>query len=110
MNTPISITFTIADLIKLLFGALGFVVLIYLFLVLKETYKILKTSNDFYNKNAEYIDVFMKDGSTIINKVSIVAESIPDEPLGFLDEFKNSFPLFQGLISFVMSIFGLNKK
>lgn len=110
MNTPISITFTIADLLKLLFGALGFVVLIYLFLVLKETYKILKTSNNFYNKNAEYIDVFMKDGSTIVNKVSVVAESIPDEPLGFLDELKNSFPLLQGLISLVMGVFGLNKK
>lgn len=109
MNTPISITFTIIDLFKVLFGTLGIIALIYLSLVLKEAYKILKRSNEFYVKNAEYIDIFMEDGATIVNKVSVVAKSIPDEPLGFLDELKSSFPMFQGLISFVMNIFGLNK-
>lgn len=110
MNIPISITFTLADLIWGTCVIVGIITLVYLLLVLRQTYKLLKSWFEFYNKNSEYIDVFVKDGSVIIHKAGVIAENIPDEPLTILDDFKGGFSVIQTLITMFLSFFTGNKK
>ena len=101
MNIPISITFTIADILWTCFYVLISAILVYLLLVLKEVYFILKSSKEFYNKNSDTIESLVKDSSVIIHKTSIIAENIPEEPLAFIDDLKNSFPMLQGIITLI---------
>lgn len=110
MNTPIIITFTLADILWTTLNILGVVILVYLFLVLKELYKILKATTNFYNKNSESIDTFIKDGSVIVHKVSVIAESVPEEPFAFLDDIKSGFPIVQSLLSMIFGMFAGGKK
>lgn len=109
MNVPINITFTLSDLLIGSCMILGLAVLVYLLLVLKHTYQLLKSCSEFYRKNSEYIDIFVKDGSIIVHKAGVVAESIPEEPLAIFNEFKGGFSFVQTLISLLMSFISGNK-
>ena len=111
MNIPISITFTIADILWMSFCVLIWAILIYLFLILKEVYFIVKSSKEFYSKNSETINTLIKDSSVIVHKTSVIAENIPEEPLAFINDIKKSFPILQGLITLMTGFLsGLKNK
>lgn len=107
MNTVISISFTIKDLICFVFGILGFGIAVYLLLILREFYGFIKSSKELYCNNKDHINSLIKDSANIINRVNLVSENISKSEIFDLD-IKNTFPLLQSLFSIVTSIF--NKK
>lgn len=105
MDTVINISFTLKDIIYLFFSVLGLGIFVYLFLILKEVYVFLKSSRELCFKNKKHINSLIEDSATIVNKVSTLAENIPNEPFSFLGNMKESFPLLQGLIALISGLF-----
>lgn len=101
LNKPINISFTVNDVIFVIICGLCIVTLVYLFLFLKEAYTSLKNINDVYSKNSAAIDSLIEDSSKITKKISLVSDSIPDEPFAFLDDIKTSVPILGGLFSII---------
>lgn len=99
LNTPINISFAVGDVIFVIICGLCIVALSYLILFLKEAYISLRTINKIYSKNSVAIDSIIEDSSKITRKISAVSESIPDEPLAFLDNIKTSVPMIGSLLS-----------
>lgn len=107
MDYPISITFTLGSLIKMIYSVLGVVALAYIVLILKNIYLILKNHYEVLKNNADSIDSLIKDSSEIIHNFNNVTTTLPQKVNNIADDFKNNFSLLNLALS---SILGFKKK
>ena len=104
LNTQI--TFTIGDLIYLLFSVLGIGVLVYLIFFLKELYIALKNLNVIYIENKDNINTIITEATEITKKSNNVLEVFSNDIEKVSVSIAEFIPKINAAISVLKMFFG----
>lgn len=104
LNTQI--TFTIGDLIYLLFSVLGIGVLVYLIFFLKELYIALKNLNVIYIENKDNINTIITEATEITKKSNNVLEVFSNDVEKVSVSIAEFIPKINAAISVLKMFFG----
>lgn len=107
LNTQI--TFTIGDLIYLLFSVLGIGVLVYLIFFLKELYIALKNLNVIYIENKDNINTIITEATEITKKSNNALEVFSNDIEKVSVSIAEFIPKINAAISVLKMFFGKNK-
>ena len=110
MNYSINITLTLAGLLKGISVILGLCMLFYALLAFKYLYFILRKNYELLEKNADNLDLLIKDSSDVFHRVNSLTENIPESTANVVNDLKDSLSLFQALFSMFFGFLKKNKK
>lgn len=99
LNTQI--TFTVGDLLYVMFSTLGIIAGIYFILLMREVYIAIKGYNTLYNANKENIDSIINESTEIVKKSNNLLGIVSSDVEIVSSSVSEFIPLIKTLFSFL---------